>query len=74
MPQYRKTDSFKSDYKKFFKDNQDLEKAAKKAFGLFQQDPGHPSLLANQQAARVPLTCVMLLIRWELSDCGDRQP
>jgi len=48
MPQYRKTDSFKSDYKKLIEDNQDLEKSAKKAFGLFQQDPGHPSLYIHR--------------------------
>jgi len=44
MPEYRKTDHFKSDYKRLVKDNPELEKTAKKAFRLFQQNPGHPSL------------------------------
>jgi mRNA-degrading endonuclease YafQ of YafQ-DinJ toxin-antitoxin module len=48
MPQYRRTDSFKADYKKLTEGNVDLEKAAKKAFRLFQEDPGHPSLYIHR--------------------------
>jgi mRNA-degrading endonuclease YafQ of YafQ-DinJ toxin-antitoxin module len=44
MPEYRKTNSFQSDYKKLIKENPKLEKVAKKAFRLFQQNPNHPSL------------------------------
>jgi mRNA-degrading endonuclease YafQ of YafQ-DinJ toxin-antitoxin module len=44
MPEYRKTKSFKSDYKKLIEEHPELEKTAKKAFRLFQQNPNHPSL------------------------------
>ena len=44
MPQYQRTDSFKSDYKKLIRKNPELKNAATKAFLLFQDDPGHPSL------------------------------
>lgn len=48
MSEYRKTEHFKSDYKKLIKNKPYLEKAAKKAFRLFQQNPGHPSLDIHQ--------------------------
>jgi mRNA-degrading endonuclease YafQ of YafQ-DinJ toxin-antitoxin module len=52
MPEYRKTDSFKSDYKQMIKNNPELEKSAKKAFRIFQQNPGHPSLYIHRLDTR----------------------
>jgi len=45
MPGYRQTASFKKDYKKL---NEELQQAAKKAFRLFQENPGHPSLYIHR--------------------------
>jgi mRNA interferase RelE/StbE len=44
MPVYRRTESFKSDFKEVTKDNEILEKEVIKAFKLFQENPYHPSL------------------------------
>lgn len=45
MPIYRQLNSFKRDYLKL---DDDLKRAAKKAFKIFKEDPTHPSLYIHR--------------------------
>lgn len=44
MPEYHRSDSFKEDYKELVKNDEAMERAIKKAFALFKENPNHPSL------------------------------
>ena len=48
MPEYRKTNSFQTDYQKLIKKDLNLKKSAIKAFQLFKQNPNHPSLQIHE--------------------------
>ena len=45
MPDYRKADSFKKDYERL---SEEIKQEARKAFKLFQENPGHPSLYIHR--------------------------